>query len=118
MATKYRTDNYPYKVYTALLTQSGTQNPSANVYENTTGQSINFTRTSVGNYECVLGSAPFGTDNNKLFITVSTSSNVTSLSGYDFNYTSPNNVIIYNTQNLAGSFTDGGKVLIEIRVYN
>jgi hypothetical protein len=28
MATKYRTDNYPYKVYTALLTQSGGDNNS------------------------------------------------------------------------------------------
>jgi len=27
MATKYRTDSYPYKVYTALLTQSGGDDP-------------------------------------------------------------------------------------------
>jgi hypothetical protein len=39
-----------YKVYTALLTQTGTDAPVATVLENTLGGDVNFTRTDVGNY--------------------------------------------------------------------
>ena len=40
----------PYKVYTALLSQSGTNNPVATVLENTTGLTITWTRTGGGEY--------------------------------------------------------------------
>ena len=36
----------PYKVYTALLTQTGTTDPVATVLENTLGFNINITRTA------------------------------------------------------------------------
>lgn len=39
-----------YKVYTALLSQSGTNAPTAIVLENTTNIEINFLRTEAGRY--------------------------------------------------------------------
>lgn len=42
----------PYKVYTALVTQTGTDAPTAIVLENTLGN-ITFTRTGVGVYHIV-----------------------------------------------------------------
>ena len=44
----------PYKVYTALLTQSGTDAPIATVLENTLGGDIVWSRNSVGNYTATL----------------------------------------------------------------
>jgi hypothetical protein len=40
----------PYKVYCALLTQTGTNAPSATILENTTGFTFTFSRTNVGTY--------------------------------------------------------------------
>ena len=40
----------PYKVYTALLSQSGTNNPTAIELENTLGSSVSFLRDGTGTY--------------------------------------------------------------------
>jgi hypothetical protein len=40
----------PYKVYTALLTQSGASNPVPTVLDNPDGMVINFSRTTTGVY--------------------------------------------------------------------
>lgn len=42
--------NGSYKVYTALLTQVGTNNPTAKVLQNTLGGEIVWTYTNVGDY--------------------------------------------------------------------
>jgi hypothetical protein len=55
----------PYKVYTASLTQTGTDNPSAVVFENTLGFDVTWERTGVGVYVLTL---PSGTDVTKIFI--------------------------------------------------
>ena len=47
-------DPRPYKVYTALLTQSGTDAPVATVLENTLGGDIVWSRNSVGIYTATL----------------------------------------------------------------
>lgn len=47
----------PYKVYTAFLTQSGTNDPIATVIENTLGGTPIWTRNSAGNYTATLTSA-------------------------------------------------------------
>lgn len=44
----------PYKVYTALLSQSGTSAPVATVLENTLGGTVVWTRTDVGVYRGTL----------------------------------------------------------------
>ncbi len=46
----------PYKVYSALLTQSGTDAPVATVLENTLGDIV-WTRINAGQYECTLTDA-------------------------------------------------------------
>lgn len=43
-------DSRPYKVYTALITQTGTSAPLSIVLENTLGGTITWTRTGVGAY--------------------------------------------------------------------
>ena len=45
----YLDNKVPYKVYTALLTQSGTDAPVATILENTIGN-IGFNYSDVGNY--------------------------------------------------------------------
>ncbi len=47
----------PYKVYTALLTQTGTENPIATVLQNTLGGIVVWRRTSAGSYEGRLAEA-------------------------------------------------------------
>ena len=49
-------DSRPYKVYTALLTQSGTGAPVATVLENTTGLNITYQYLLVGKYSISLNS--------------------------------------------------------------
>lgn len=49
-------DPRPYKVYTALLTQSGTNAPVATVLENTTGLNITYGYILVGQYSISLNS--------------------------------------------------------------
>lgn len=55
----------PYKVYVALLTQGGTNNPTAIVLENSLGAAITWTRSSEGVYLGVSSKAIF--DMNKTF---------------------------------------------------
>ena len=49
-------DSRPYKVYTALLSQSGTNAPVATVLENTTGLNITYGYSLVGKYSVSLNS--------------------------------------------------------------
>ena len=105
-----------YKVYTALLTQSGTNAPVATVLENTLGGDIVWTRLGVGTYQGELISAfEFG----KTFVIVSNASTNAAL-GIDLESDAPN--LIYITQiNLLdnNSPADGlGVVPIKIEVYN
>jgi hypothetical protein len=44
-------DSRPYKSYTALLTQIGSENPTAAVLENTLGFDVIWTRTGAGVYQ-------------------------------------------------------------------
>lgn len=46
-----------YKVYTALLSQSGTNAPTAVILENTLGGTVVWTRSSVGTYSATLTNA-------------------------------------------------------------
>lgn len=44
----------PYKVYTALLTQSGTSDPTAIILENSLGGTVTWTRNDAGDYTATL----------------------------------------------------------------
>jgi hypothetical protein len=99
----------PYKVYTALLTQTGTSNPIAYVLQNTIGEIV-WTRNSAGVFYATLTDA---------FLEFQTWCNITVPSS---SYTLPiaarrnsNDVCIFEYEDGVGS---GLQVSIEIRVYN
>jgi hypothetical protein len=103
----------PYKVYTALLTQVGTSDPTAIVLENTIG-TITLSRNSTGSYYI---------NSPNLFTVDKTFTQITSILFGDIHY-----LITYGnisrisvvTSNAATTFLDGklDNTPIEIRVYN
>ena len=105
----------PYKVYTALLTQSGTNAPTATVLENTLGGTVVWSRVDTGMYLATLTGAFTGNKTVSFFQTGSSSAGST----YTYNSykDSDNSVRLYALSN--GSYLDqiiAGQ--IEIRVYN
>lgn len=106
-------DSRPYKVYTALLTQSGTSVPVATVLENTLGGTVVWTRTSNGIY---VGTLAGVFTVNKTF----TTNTFGSFSGFAQFSSSSVNTVNINTTNSSGTLTDGllNGNSIEIRVYN
>lgn len=106
-------DSRPYKVYTALLSQSGTDAPTASVLENTLGVTISWTYIGVGNYRGTATGNVFTTNKSTSFISLTFAGNVNSLpfstseivvNTYSTTFISTNN-LLYKTP-------------IEIRVYN
>jgi len=62
-------DGYrPYKVYVALLSQTGTGDPVATVLENTLGTTLTPSRTNVGQYLLTLGTGTFDFDKTTCII--------------------------------------------------
>lgn len=102
------TNVLPYKVYCALLTQTGTTAPVATVLENTLGVEPTYTYSDVGEY--TVNTVTSFNSNKIAFIFGNSSSQVTlDISSYEggnemFFFT-PNNNELYNYP-------------IEIRVYN
>lgn len=64
-----RSDGYrPYKIYVALLNQSGTNAPTATILENTLGATITWTRNSAGSYVATASISTFAP--NKTVVTI------------------------------------------------
>ena len=105
-------DSRPYKVYTALLTQSGTNAPVATVLENTLGGTVVWSYVSIGQYRGTLTGA-FLSNKTVVFLT-----NVYGkyfLTGGREN----DNSVMIGTQAPNGGSTNGdlSNSSIEIRVY-
>lgn len=106
----------PYKVYTALLSQSGTSAPTATVLENTLGTVV-WTRSNTGQYVGTLTGAFTG---QKTIIFVNRSN--PAATAFDTNMAA--NVININTVGYTtfsnSAYVDGqtNSASIEIRVYN
>ena len=111
----------PYKVYSALLIQSGIDAPVATVMQNTLGADVIWTRDSVGVY--------FGTCTGQLTVdkTIIFSQGNTSLSGsiYPSINSLPDDITIetgfYDSNNPnVPIYSDDilGNTFVEIRVYN
>lgn len=64
------TPTAPYKVYTALLNQTATNNPTAAVLENTTGGTIVWTRDSVGTYTATITGSIFTASKTFVFMQI------------------------------------------------
>ena len=106
-------DSRPYKVYTALLTQTGTSAPTAIVLENTLGGTIVWTRTGIGVYRATLAGA-FVINKVAHFITSGSSDSFKVINRID------SNIIQLASDSFSASPSDGiiGSDTIEIRVYN
>jgi hypothetical protein len=105
-----------YKVYTALLTQSGTTAPAAIVLENTLGTTVTFSYLYVGNYEITFGivpnfvkttflASPLNADASNWFLFVN-------------KYTFPTRIALTTRVNGVDTNNLLNSTFIEIRVYN
>lgn len=108
-----------YKVYTALLTQEGTNAPVATVLQNTLGGVVVWTRDSQGIYYGTLsGAFTVG----KTFIpTTYFKQKQYQSPGWTYYINDVNSILIQSSQgDVAGNFVDGiiDSAPIEIRVYN
>ncbi len=120
-----------YKVYTALLTQSGTDAPVATLLGNNTIGDIVWTRSGEGLYEgTLLGAFPAGKticpqfpclafENNATFLPISSNGNPQL--GWLNMYCQSEDAFTINTLDMEGNkeWSDilGSSVLVEIRVY-
>ncbi|OUL63702.1 BspA family leucine-rich repeat surface protein [Flavobacterium sp. AJR] len=104
----------PYRVYTALLTQSGTSAPVATVLENTLGGTVVWSRNAVGQYSATLAGA-FINDKTTVLLTDSFLT-----TKYLRGSRQDNNVVrVYSTAMTTGTLSDAIEpATIEIRVYS
>ncbi len=111
-----------YKVYTALLTQTGVNPPVATILKNTTGGTIAFAYDNVGVYRAVITGANFTANKTAVFIT-------TGLTGVAPNpadrqlvptVTSNTEVTLTNLETGSAATTNelGETTTIEIRIYS
>lgn len=109
----FQRSSRPYKVYSALITQVGTSDPTITVLENTIGNII-WTRNNVGQY---LGTLTSSFISNKTFVHLESldSGNPTTISVF-----STSVVLISSYSDYVYTSADGilSKNPIEIRVYN
>jgi hypothetical protein len=114
-------DPIGYKVYTAIITQSGTAAPVPTVLKNTLGATINWSRASAGRFD---GDATGIFTNNKTIIFINNNDN--SFAADTSNYTikafrlNINRVNIYKSYSELPStqtYSDDININIEIRVY-
>lgn len=116
-------DSRPYKVYTALLTQTGTNAPVATVLENTLGVGLTFVRNNIGSYT-ISGLASLTTNPDKVIFQVILTDDAegegvisktrNTLDPGDLNF------LFIFTLDLNDSNIDGvlSRTPVEIRVYN
>ena len=105
----------PYKVYTAILSQTGTGTPTATVLENTLGFTPTLSRTATGVYY-VTSNGAFLEEKTVVFITTKSANLVLGATSKDV---SPDSIIITQKSNVDNTPTDTlVLVAIEIRIYN
>lgn len=106
----------PYKVYTALLTQTGTNAPIATVLENTLGQNVTWNYNGVGNWN---SNNITGATQNNMFVLFNKRSLGKYVDAYEFNTGGASSVYLEQFDILLSSPANGlEKGYIEIRVYN
>jgi hypothetical protein len=106
-----------YKVYTALLTQSGTDAPIATVLENTLGFTPTLIRENIGKYS--LQSSNMWTGNEAVFLGGGESVSNIAKTFYNTEDSDIENILI-QVLDVNGEYVDNilNKTSIEIRVYN
>ena len=104
----------PYKVYSALLTQTGTDDPIPTVLQNTLGGDITWERTDIGNYVgTLLGAFP----ENKTFVILTQGGGVVCILN---SLRISDDEVLYSSNNPIDTnpIDVQGLCQIEIRVYN
>ena len=113
-------DSRPYKVYTALLTQSGTDAPVAIVLENTLGGEVVWSYDSVGVYVGTLSGA-FDVNKTALYTSQSSDSNndVGSVPYIFMEVDTIDDILVHSIVKSTNAYSDGllYRTTIEIRVY-
>lgn len=109
-------DSRPYKVYTALLSQSGTDAPTAVVLENTLGAVPVWSRTEAGTYRVTLTNG-FTITKTTVDAFLYRSSALNFIDTITVEKIS-NSVVEFLTFASFGSARDGSSFQVEIRVYN
>lgn len=105
-----------YKVYSALIEQSGTNTPTATVLENTTGKTITFERLSTGQYGVIFS----GYDASKTMVLMSPYGFQLKLSIVDGGGLGSGNFRIFTFDAFDNSTTVDGYMFntpLEIRIY-
>lgn len=108
----------PYKVYTALLTQSSTDAPTANVLQNTTNATITYSYDSVGNFLMTFNGITL--EENKLFYLKNTKTGEEDEQKWLHISFVDSETLALNTSDGTGSNSNDFllNTSIEIRVYN
>jgi hypothetical protein len=113
----YNASIKPYKVYTAILSQTGTDAPEQNVLENTLGTGLIYTYDSLGAYYAQLESGTF--DPAKTFINITSGYYSVPYTIYSSILNTDNSYLIIGTFDESGGNVElDGDASIEIRVYN
>ncbi len=110
----------PYKVYVALLNQTGTSDPVATILENTfSGVTFTWTRDSAGVYRVTCNGTPFTTDKTTVFLTP-ININFPDCFLISVDVINTNHILPLYTVDLSGAGGDDLLVntAIEIRVYS
>ena len=113
-----------YKVFTALLTQSGTDAPVVTVLENTIDPTITIVRNEASSYNIISTNNAFTLDKtyftNNIYLPVSISGN--DFKFIEFSYGDTNTIAIKTYRYSSNSWLEEDQLLfetkIEIRVYN
>lgn len=104
----------PYKVYTALISQSGTDDPTATVLENTTGGTVAWTRATTGQYSATFTGVTLVQTKTAIFCSNGFDTGVIILSSY---WANSNTINLY-LRNASNTTVDGLlRMNFEIRVY-
>jgi hypothetical protein len=115
--SSYITDSRPYKVYTAILNQSGTSAPTAIVLENTLGQTPTWSRNQIGQYTLTVTGSILTLDKTISII----SNGWVGTAVTNSHPANANSVVVetFSTIDSSGRLDDLlNKTPIEIRVYN
>ncbi|WP_281225943.1 hypothetical protein [Flavobacterium aquiphilum] len=106
----------PYKVYTALLTQTGTSAPTAIVLENTLGVTISWSYTSTGFYTFTSSANIFTTNKTIIFTTKSLAGSFGMAFNANISSFTSGDIIVSNSSGLMDNSLSNAS--IEIRVYS
>ena len=104
-----------YDVYTAILNQTGTNNPTAKVLENTLGQTVVWSYNDTGNF--ITNNIIGGTENN-LWVSITKKFDGVNIGAEEHNTGGPSSIYLYQAST-SGVPTNGlEKGYIEIRRYH